>query len=431
MAIVAIGVNHRSTPLDLLERLTIGDAELPKLLVDAARRDYVAEVVVLSTCNRTEIYAVVERFHDSFTGLRSVLAERAGVPLGDLADHLNVEYDEPAAEHLFLVASGLDSAVIGETEILGQIKNAWEVARSEGTVGAELNALFRHALHVGKRARTETGISRSIASASAAAVALASEQLDGLEGRRVLVLGAGEMGEQMAVALAGAGVAEVHVANRTAERAKALAARVGGSPIPLSDIASALAHVDVLLTSTGAVSQLVNRSTIAGVMAARAGRPLSIIDIAVPRDVDPRVAELPGVSLFDMEDISAFVSSGIARRRGEIDAVSTIIEEELAGFCTRRKARSVAPVIAELHSRAESVRRAEFSRFSGRLDGLSDRQREAVEALTHGIVAKLLHNPSVRLGELAGSVRGDRAVDALRDLYGMDDDSSDGAVGDT
>jgi glutamyl-tRNA reductase len=430
VAIVVIGVNHRSAPLDLLERLTVGAEDLPKVLSFASQRDYVSEAVVVSTCNRTEIYAVVERFHDSYAGLRSVLSEHAEVPVADLADHLSVDFDEAAAGHLFSVAAGLDSAVIGETEILGQLKDAWRVARDEGAAGPHLNALFRHALHVGKRARTETGISRSVASASAAAVALASQRLDGLAGRRVLVLGAGDMGDQMAVALAGAGVAEVLVANRTATRAAELAERVGGAAVPFDRIGDVLADVDLLLTSTAAVNQVVNRATIEEVVGARHGRPLLIVDIAVPRDVDPRVAELPGVELCDMDDLRTFTEAGLNRRRGEISAVTEIIEDELVRFRAMRNARSVAPVISDLHARSEAIRRAELERFSGRLDGLTDRQRDAVEALTHGIVAKLLHRPSVRLGELAGTVRGDQIVDALADLYDMDDgDEGDRVTG--
>jgi glutamyl-tRNA reductase len=422
VAIVVIGVNHRTTPLALFERLTVDAADLPKALADVLRRDHVSETVVLSTCNRTEIYAVVERFHDSYTGLRDALAARAYVPVAELADHVSLSFDEAAARHLFDVAAGLDSAVVGETEILGQIKTAWEVARVEGASGPLLNAMFRHALEVGKRARTETAISRHIASASAAAVAMAAEHLDGLAGRRVLVMGAGDMGEGMAVSLAEAGVAEVRLANRTFARAEALAARVGGTAVPLHDLRPSLAEVDLLLTSTGAAAMLVDHVELAPVIAAREGRPLLIVDIAVPRDVDPEVASLPGVTLLDMDDLRRFADAGIERRRGEVAAVGLIVEEELVRFAARTTAREVAPLIADLHQRAEQLRLDELQRFAGRLEGLTDRQREAVEALTHGIIAKVLHQPSVRLKDLSGSARGDRLVEALRDLYELDGD---------
>ena len=422
MAIVAIGVNHRTTPLDLFERLTIDASDLPKALADVAARDHVTEAVVLSTCNRTEIYAVVERFHDSYTGLREALAAQAYVPPAEIADHLTLHSDDQAARHLFEVAVGLDSAVVGETEILSQIKGAWEAARVEGTVGPQLNAIFRHVLEVGKRARTETAISRHIASASTAAVAMAADRLDGLAGRKVLVVGAGEMGEGMVVGLAASGVDEVRVANRTPARAEALAARVGGLAVPLIDLRQTLAEVDLLLTSTGATALLVDHVELAPIIVERGGRPLLIVDIAVPRDVDPEVAALPGVTLLDMDDLRAFAEQGLERRRGEVAAVEIIIEDELVRFAARTTARGVAPLVATLHERAEQLRLAELERFAGRLDGLTDRQREAVEALTHGVIAKMLHEPTVRLKDQAGTARGDRLVEALRDLYDLDSD---------
>lgn len=424
MAIVVIGLHHRVTPLDVLERLTVRAEDLPKVLTSAVRRDWVSEAVVLSTCNRIEIYAVVERFHDACAGLRSVLAEHADVPVAAIADHLAVEFDDAAVDHLFRVAAGLDSAVLGETEILGQVKTAWGLARDEGAVGPQLNALFRHALHVGKRARTETGISRSEASVSAAAVALAADRLDGLAGRRALVLGAGDMGRQMAVALTGAG-AGVAVANRSDEAARDLAARIQGEAVTPGAVSGLLGEVDLVLTSTAAVHQILDFATVEAAVARRGGRPLMIVDIAVPRDVDPRVGELAGVELCDMDDLRARSEAGRARRRGEIAAVEAIVETEWVRFRAQRSARAVAPVIAELRAHGEAIRQAELGRFAGRLDALSDQQRAQVETLTHRIVAKLLHQPSVRLAELAGSARGDRLVDSLADLFDLDEPEGD------
>lgn len=420
MAIVVVGVNHRTAPLAILERLTASAHDLPKMLAHVLQRDHVAEAVVLSTCNRTEIYAVVERFHDSFAGLRSVLAERADLAINDIADHLIVDYDDAAITHLFSVAAGLESVVVGETEILGQLKNAWEIARREGSAGPQLNALFRSAVHCGKRARSETGISRSIASASAAAVALATEHFGGLQDATVLIMGAGEMGEQMAVALAGAGAKELRLANRTAKRAAELAARVDGTCVPFDDVGRAMAGVDLVLTSTGAAQPVIEPHHVIPLLAERKDRPLLIVDIAVPRDVDPAVGALDGVELCDMDDLRRFTEAGLARRREEVSAVVSIIDDELVNFRAQRNARSVAPFIAHMHSQAETVRQGELARFAPRLVDLSDREREAVEALTHGIIAKLLHQPSVRLGKLAGTVRGDRIIEALGDLAGDD-----------
>ena len=409
-------------PLDLFERLTFDAAHLPKALSDVRGRDHVSEAVVLSTCNRTEIYAVVDRFHEAYSDLRGFLAEQAFVDPADIADHLTLHHDGAAVAHLFEVAAGLDSAVVGESEILGQIKSAWRTARDEGSAGPVLNAVFRHALVVGKRARTETAIARHIASASAAAVAMAAARLDGLEGRRVLVVGAGEMGEGMVVSLGAAGVSDILVANRTSSRAEALAERVAGTAVSLDALPDLLGDVDLLLTSTGATALLLDHLEIAPVIAARNGRPLLIVDIAVPRDVDPSVADLSGVTLLDMDDLRRFAEIGIDLRRGEIAAVEVIIEEELVRYQARSTARSVAPLVAALRDRAEQMRVEELERFSGRLDGLTERQHEAVEALTRGILGKLLHQPTMRLKDQAGTVRGDRMVEALGDLYDIDFD---------
>ena len=422
MSVVVIGLNHRSTPLDLLERMTIGDAALPKALHDLISRTDVSEAVVLSTCNRTEVYAVAERFHGAYQDIRDFLAEVAFLAPEDFSDHLYVHYDAEAVAQLFSVAAGLDSAVLGESEILGQVKHAWEQAREEGAAGPTLNLLFRHALEAGKRARTDTAIGRHTTSISQAAVAMAADRLGGLEGRAGLVLGAGEMGEAMALGLAKAGTV-LTVANRTWDTAVALAERTQGRAIRLGDLAAELADVDVLLTSTGAATPLLEADELGPVITARAGRPLLIVDIAVPRDVDPAVGELPGVTLLDMDDLRAFAAAGTAARSGEVAGVRTIIEDELERYLGASSAREVAPMIVSLRDRAEAVREAEIERYRARLGDLHPSQLEAVEALTHGIIAKLLHEPQVALRDAAGSPRGDRLVAALRDLFALDDDA--------
>jgi glutamyl-tRNA reductase len=417
VSVVVIGLNHRTAPLDLLERMAVSDATLPKALHDLTSRENVSEGMVLSTCNRTEVYAVAERFHGAYSDIRSFLCELSYLPPEDFADHLYVHYDSAAAAHLLAVASGLDSAVLGESEIQGQVKLAWERAHDEGATGPMLNLLVRHALEAGKRARTETGIARNIASVSQAAVAMAHERLDGLAGRTVLVLGAGEMGEGMAVALAGAGVAEVRVANRTRARAEALAARVDGRAVALAEFPTHLAEVDLLLTSTGARSVLLEQADLAPIMERRPDRPLLVVDIAVPRDVDVAVADVPGVTLLDMDDLRAFAEVGLAERRREVATVEAILNEELERYLGATSAREVAPTIVALRSRAEEVRRAEVERLRSRVGGLDDRQAELIESVTRGLVAKLLHQPTVVLKDAAGTPRGDRLVAALRELF--------------
>lgn len=417
MSVVVIGLNHRTAPLDLLERMTIGEGQLPKALHDLCTREHVSEAVVLSTCNRTEVYAAAERFHGAYSDIRGFLADFSYLPPDEFSDHLYVHYDSAAASHLLSVTAGLDSAVLGESEIQGQVKQAWERARDKGAAGARLNLLLRHALEAGKRARTETGIARNIASVSQAAVAMAGERLDGVAGRTVLVLGAGEMGEGMAVALAGAGVGEVLVANRTPVRADELAARVGGRSVPLLDVPDRLAEVDVLLTSTGSRVPMIGATDVRGVMATRPDRPLLVVDIAVPRDVDPAVADIDGVTLLDMDDVRRFAAAGVAERRREVAAVEAILQDELERYLGATSAREVAPMIVALRERAEQVRSAELHRFRSRYDELDPRQLDMVEAVTRGVVAKLLHQPTVVLKDAAGSPRGDRLVAALRELF--------------
>lgn len=419
MSVVVIGLNHRSVPLDLLERMSIDAAHLPKALHDLLARPNVSEAVVLSTCNRTEVYALAERFHGAYHDVRESLSELSFQPPETFADHLYVHYDDECVRHLFSVTSGLDSAVLGEAEILGQVRDAWERAREEGAAGTSLNLLFRHALEVGKRARTETAIARSVASVSTAAVAMAADTLGSLEGRSILVLGAGEMGEGMVRALVDSGVHDVRIANRTWERADDLAGRVGGRPVRLADLNDALAQVDLLLTGTGASSLLLEHGDLARTMAHRAGRPLLVVDVAVPRDVDPAAAAVPGVTLLDMDDLRAFAERGVATRQAEVSRVLELVEAELDRYLGVATAREVAPLVSALHGRAETLRQAELERWRGRLGELDDRQLDAVEAVTRGVVAKLLHDPTVRLKDAAGSPKGERLADALRDLFDL------------
>ena len=420
MSVIVVGLNHRTVPLEVLERMTVSDARLPKALADLRGRDNVDEAVVLSTCMRTEIYVVAERFHGAMADVRDFLADLSFTHPEEFSDHLYFFYEESAAAHLFQVASGLDSAVLGESEVLGQVRNAWERSASEGASGPRLAALFRHAVEVGKRARSETGIARGTTSVSQAAVEMAGRHLGTLEGKRILVLGAGDMGEGMAVALATSpGVADVLVANRTWDTAVALAARVGGRAVELGGLAGALEEADVLLTSTGSPTALLDEADLRPVMAARRGRPLLVVDVAVPRDVDPAVGALDGVTLLDMDDLRAFAEEGVSGRRREMARVQDIVDEEVNRYTAVVTAREAAPLVAALRLQAEEVRTAELERFRARLDQLDDRQREAVEAVTRGILAKLLHGPTVRLKEAAGSPRGDRLAEALRALFDL------------
>lgn len=420
MSVVVIGVTNRTMPLDIFERLTIPRDRLEKALVDLCGRRHISEAVVLSTCNRTEVYVHAEKFHGAYQDVRDFVAETSGLAPDEFADHVYVLSDDQAVGHLFEVTSGLDSAVLGENEIQGQVKVAWEVALTEGATGATLNAIFRQALEVGKRVRTETGISRNITSVAHAAVAMASTHLGGLRDRSVIVLGAGDMGEGMARMLGGAGLGQIVFANRSVEKASRLASQFdGGKAISIDQLAPWLDQADVLLTSTGAQSLMVEQAQLVEVMARRCGRPLLIVDIAIPRDVDPGVAEIDGVTLLDMNDLRSFADAGRREREVELAAAQKLVAAQLERFMESQAARRVAPLVASFRRNAEAIRQGELERFGAKLARLDDEDRAMVEAITQGILGKILHEPSIRLGTTAGTPQGDRLAEALRDLFDL------------
>ena len=419
MSVVVIGVNHRTSPLSVLERVTISGDQVVKALHDVITRSNVSEAVVLSTCNRTEIYAIAERFHGAFGDIRDVLCSIGGLSPEELHPHLYSQHDDAAIAHLFEVAAGLDSAVLGESEILGQVRDAWELARGEGAAKASLNLLFRHALEVGKRARTETSIGRGTASVSHAAVEMARDLLGSLHGLRVLVVGAGEMADGTAVALRGAGVGDIAVTNRTAERAVSLAERVTGRVHPFADLGLAIAEADLVVSCTGAGSVVIDTDTVEQGLAHRSGRPLLIVDIAVPRDIDDSVGRLPGVTLLNLDNLRQWAERGLQLRAAEAHHVREIVAEEVERHLLDSVARQAAPLVAALRSKAEAIRASELERFQSKLAELTPAQRETIEALTAGIINKLLHEPSVRLRDDAGSPRGERYASAVRELFDL------------
>jgi glutamyl-tRNA reductase len=425
MSLLVVGLNHRTVPVELLERLAVAPDDLPKALHALLRREHLAEAVVLSTCNRTEVYAHATLFHPAMQDVRDFLADTSGVDPDEFSDLLYAYHDDAAVSHLFAVAAGLDSMIIGEGEILGQVREAWRIADREAASGTRLGRTFRHAIEVGKRARTETGIARNAVSVSSAAVSLATEKLGSLDERRVLVLGAGDMGQGMALALAGAGVHEIVVANRTLSRAQELADRVGGRAIGLDDVRDALVESDVLLVSTAASGVLLERSAVESVMTRRGGRAMLVVDIGVPRNVDPGAGEVFGVTLLDIDDLRAFGEQSLEQRRQEIGRVRDIITEELDRHRLDRNAREVAPLVRSLRERAETLRAGELARSRTLLEALEPSQREAVDALTQALVNKLLHEPTVNLKEAAGSARGTLYADALVELFGLPEPAPD------
>jgi len=418
MSIVVIGVNHRTAPLAVLERLAIAPDHLAKAIVGLVRRDNVREVAVLATCGRTEVYVIAERFHGAYADVTDFLAGLGSMAVDELQPYLFAQHDEAAAAHLLEVAAGLDSAVLGESEILGQVRSAWQTARDHGGTKTTLDLLFRQALRTGKRARTETSIARGTASISHAAVEMATDHIGSLAGRRVLVVGAGDMGAGVAAALRKAGAGRIVVANRTPSRGVDLADRVGGAVAGFDELPDAFDQADVVVTCASAGEAIIA----ADLVGARPDpeRPLLIVDIAVPRNVDRAVADVTGVTLLNLDDLRDWADRGRAARAAEAGRVRDIVAEELERFLVESTARQAAPLVARLHDRAEQIRTSELARFAGRLNDLDGTNRDTVDALTRSIIAKLLHTPSVRLRHDAGTPQGERNAAAVSDLFDLE-----------
>jgi glutamyl-tRNA reductase len=405
-----VGLSHQSTPIAVRER-----AFVPLTAAAALARELAAdgEAVCLSTCNRTELYLVGP---DAEARSLAALTRVSGLPEEELRGVVYRLRDEAAALHLFRVAAGLDSMVPGEGEILGQVREAYEA----GAPGAILDRLFRQALHAGKKVRAETAIGESPASVSSAAAALAQQVFGDLDGCRVLLVGAGHVAELAARSLAARGASIAFVANRSADRARELARRFGGEAIPLAEAADRLAGVDVLLSATGAPERMLTRGRVEAALRDRKRRPLFLIDLAVPRNLDPEIHEVDGCFLYDIDDLESVVAAGLAGRRREAARAEAIVAAQAERFREWHASRQVVPEIASLRAWAEEVRAAELERARSRL-GLSEDQHAAVDSVTAQIVAKLLHLPTVRLKEAAAGADGGSYAEAVRHLFGLDD----------
>jgi glutamyl-tRNA reductase len=417
--VFVVGANFRSAPLELLERLAIDAERRPKVLAALLDLEHVHEAVVLSTCNRVEVYTAISRFHGAAGDARRFLAEVAGLPLEELAPHLYDYYEERAVQHLFSVAAGVDSMVVGEAQILGQVREAFAAAQAERTVGPVLSALFARAIKVGRRARSQTGIGAAQRSVVSVGLRVAAGQLDGLAGRRVLLVGAGGLARLAGRAIREAGAGELVVANRTPATGAALARELGGRAVPLDRVADELAAADLVIAATAGATPTVTAAAVAAALGERAGAPLVVLDLGVPRDVEPEVRGLPGVVLADLDALRAVLETDEGPRR-EVERVRALIARETTAYLSGQREARLVPTIRALRARAEHVRQQELAKASTRLAGLDERQRAAVEAVTRGLVNKLLHDPMVRGKTLAARPDGDLYVAALRQLYGLD-----------
>jgi glutamyl-tRNA reductase len=417
--LLVIGASHKTASLALRERLALPEGRAASLVGELVRTPEVHEAVAISTCNRTELYLVAADPVDAESLALSALARQAGIRPTELLGNLYSLRSTDAVSHLFSVAAGIDSMILGENEIQGQVRRAYELALVEGTTGPITNRLFRDALGAGKRARTETGIGRLRVSVSSIAVEIAEQVLGDLESRRVLVIGAGENGEVTARALADRGVHSIFVANRRYDRAIGLAARFGGQAVRLDDMPELLAQADIVVSCTSSPHQIVGREELALVVEERAGRPLLMMDIAVPRDIDPAVRGLPGITLYDMDDLQHAVARNLSGRESEAAKASRLIELEVERFTRWLGSLEVVPTIASLRERGDEIVAQVLKENDARWESLSENDRRRLELMAGAIVSRLLHEPTLRLKD-SDSDRAYVFVEALRELFALD-----------
>jgi len=433
MSVLVVGLSHKSAPLGILERAVVSGDSLVKLLRDVSQAPNVAGAFIVSTCNRAEVYAEVDKFHAGVSVICDLLARHSGIPHSELTPHLYVHYEDRTVQHLLAVTCGLESMVVGESQILGQVRQALAVAREQGTLSRGLGELGALALRTAKRAHTETRIDQAGANLVSVGITAARRRLGdppdagqpgGLRGRRVLVVGAGSMSSLAATTAARMGAEHIVVANRSADRAGRLAATVAGSTADLASLAGPLAAADLVISCTGAAGVVITADLVARALRQRPpGRPLVLLDLALPRDVDPAVASLPGVSVVGLDRLGGASEpqlAGMASREQDVAAVRAIVAEEFATRASAVQAARVAPTVVALRAKAAGVVDAELARLAGRLQPADHRTLSEVERAMRRVVDKLLHAPTVRVKELAGSPGGDSYEDALQVLFDLD-----------
>ncbi len=441
MSVLLFGVSHRSAPVSVLEQLSTDESDQAKLIQQVLQSPLVTEAMILSTCNRVEVYAVVDAFHGGLSAIGQVLAEHSGLSMGDLTKHAYVRYSEAAVEHLFAVASGLDSAVVGEQQVLGQVRRAYATAEANRTVGRILHDLSQRALSVGKRVHSETSIDAAGGSVVSVALHVAAERLyrpelgpsyTALAGRTATVIGAGSMGSLTAAHLVRAGVGHVNVVNRSLPRAQRLAASIAEQGVTaqawtLDQLPAALVDADVVVSCTGAVRPVVTLADVHHALAAsqrdELTAPLVLCDLGMPRDVDPAVAGLPGVSVVDMDRVQREPSARAASDAA--DAARRIVAAEVASYLASQRMAEVTPTVTALRQRAADLVEAELLRLESRLPDLGHEQRQEVACTVRRVVDKLLHAPTVRVKQLAGAPGADTYAEALRELFELDPQAVD------
>ncbi len=421
MKVLAVGVNHATAPLEVREKLAFTRGELPQAL--AALRQAHGDGVILSTCNRTEIYTLADDLDQGRSSVVRFLGESGGVSAEEFSRYLFAVEHAEAVRHLYRVASGLDSMILGETQILGQVRDAFGAAAAAGVARGVLSKLFHQALRTGKRARRETNISRNALSVSFACVELARRALGEVRGRRVLLVGLGEAGHLVAQALQSSGAGHVLVTNRTYRRAEELADEMGWQALPFEDLPAALGGVDIVVSATGSPDCIISRQMVAEALESRRDGPLFLMDIAVPRDVEPAVAELADVYLYDIDDVAAVSEANRLERQQEAQKAEALVEEEVQRFVAWWDAREAMPAVATLRQRMEAVREAEMEKLLRRMPNLTQRERWRIEAMSRALVKKALHQPTIFLKE----TRDPRQQQLAQELFGLVQEDSPGS----
>jgi glutamyl-tRNA reductase len=413
------GMNHRTAPVAMREQLALEEEKIREILADLSGRGLLQEVMILSTCNRVEVYGVAAVPGEARSQAFSQLGSHRGVAWRELEPLLYTATGDEAALHAFRVAASLDSMVLGEPQILGQVKDAFALAQSAGTAGPVLHALMSQAFSAAKRVRSETLVGRLAVSISYAAVELARRIFEGLEGKAVLLVGAGEMSELAARHLIDHGALPIYVANRTWSRAEELARGLGGVPVPFEQLEATLARVDIVITSTAAPEPVVTAAQVRAALHARRGRPLFFIDIAVPRNVEPAVNDLEGAFCYDIDDLRAVVESNLKERQREAQRAQALLEREVDKFVGRLQQLEVVPTIVSLREKLEAIRRAELERALARLPGAAEDTRRVMDALSQAIVNKVLHAPMVKLKDSSRAGHGRRWTEMISELFGL------------
>lgn len=421
MHIVVVGLNYRTAPVEVRERFSFAEKDLPGALTELKNTKSVLEGVVVATCNRTEIYVVVDRLHMCGYFIRSFMEQWFGGSREDFTQHLYIYEDEQAIQHLFRVACGLDSMVLGETQILGQVKNAFLFSQSVKATGNWFNMLFKQAITLSKRAHSETAIGENAVSVSYAAVELGKRIFGTFAGKKVLILGAGKMSELTVKHLYANGAEEVLVANRTFARAQELAGKFNGTPCTMQEAFERIQDVDILISSTGAEGYVITSSQVAQSMKKRPARPLFMIDIAVPRDIDPSIGDLENVFLYDIDDLEGIVESNMEMRRAEAAKIELMIEKELDVFDQWLHTQGVKPVIRALQEKSSTIHEDTMESLFNKLPELDERQRTMIRRLTKSIVNQMMHDPINRIKDMAAEKQGAEAVDMFTKIFALEE----------